>query len=359
MDQPPALRDVHQAIVDRADRRQAFALAVVFRDQGHTPRKAATKALIDAAGVISGTIGGGAVEAEAQRRAVVAIRTGCPAVFEFALDGESAAAIEPVCGGSMRILLDPTAANQRAVYAQAAAARRQRQSGVLVTLLEHAPDPHVSACWVAAASAATAGVFPGAETICACLADGTARHVVQDATATGARLEALVEPLLPPPLLVIAGGGHVGQAVALQAGLVGFEVLVIDDRPEFTDPGLFPAGVATRCTHIAGELARLALGPDTFVVIVTRGHQQDEQVLAACIRRPAAYIGMIGSRRKVALLRASLCEAGIASAADLDRVYAPIGLDIGAQTVPEIATSIVAQLVAVRRKGSAARMPTA
>ena len=164
--------------------------------------------------------------------------------------------------------------------------------------------------------------------------------------------------MIPAPLLVIVGGGHVGQALAWQAGLVGFDLLVLDDRAEFTDPALYPPGAATRRGEVAAELAGLALGPDTFVAIVTRGHQHDRAALAACVRGPAAYVGMIGSKRKVAMIRRDLLESGQASREQLDRVYAPIGLDIGAQTVPEIAASIVAQLIAVRRKGSAPRMPT-
>ena len=89
---------------------------------------------------------------------------------------------------------------------------------------------------------------------------------------------------------------------------------------------------------------------NTYVVIVTRGHEKDAEALAACVRRPAAYLGMIGSRRKVALMRKDFLESGRATAEEFDRVYAPIGLDIGAITVPEIAASIVAQLISVRRR---------
>ena len=168
----------------------------------------------------------------------------------------------------------------------------------------------------------------------------------------------LVEPLIPRPVLLVVGGGHVGQAVAEQASLVGFEIVVVDDRPEFTRAELFPGGATTRCGPPDEEVAELPFGADTYVVIVTRGHQHDAQVLAACLRRPAAYVGMIGSRRKVALMRQDFIRSGRAAAEELGRVYAPIGLDVGAVTVPEIATSIVAQLIAVRRKGSAPRMPT-
>jgi xanthine dehydrogenase accessory factor len=96
---------------------------------------------------------------------------------------------------------------------------------------------------------------------------------------------------------------------------------------------------------------------DTYIVIVTRGHLCDSDALRACIRRPAAYIGMIGSRRKVSLFREQFIEAGYASEEEFDKVFAPIGLDIGAETVPEIATCISAQLVAVRRTGDGSRTP--
>jgi xanthine dehydrogenase accessory factor len=111
-----------------------------------------------------------------------------------------------------------------------------------------------------------------------------------------------------------------------------------------------------RCGEIAAELAGIPLANDSYVVIATRGHRHDAAALAACIRTPAAYVGMIGSRRKVAMMRHDFIQSGSATAEEFDRVYAPIGLEIGAETVPEIATSITAQLIAVRRKGSSPRI---
>jgi xanthine dehydrogenase accessory factor len=102
---------------------------------------------------------------------------------------------------------------------------------------------------------------------------------------------------------------------------------------------------------MAGAMTNLDLTADTFIVIVTRGHQHDAQVLEACVNRAAGYIGMIGSRRKIAVIRRDMIESGITTEAGFDRVYAPIGLDIGSVTASEIAASIVAQLILVRRKG--------
>lgn len=168
-------------------------------------------------------------------------------------------------------------------------------------------------------------------------------------------MERLIEPIVPDPRLLIVGGGHIGRALAAEAFRLGFETTVLDDRPECTDAALHPNGVATRCGGIAEEVGSFPIGPDTYIAIVTRGHRHDAEALAACVRSPAAYIGMIGSRRKVALLFEELIRSGRATAEELDRVCAPIGLDLGAVTVPEIAVSIAAQLVSVRRRGTAPR----
>ncbi|MHB8902055.1 MAG: XdhC family protein, partial [Thermoguttaceae bacterium] len=168
--------------------------------------------------------------------------------------------------------------------------------------------------------------------------------------------EVFLEPVVPRPLLVVVGAGHVGQAVAWQAETVGFDVVVVDDRQELLQADRFPRGTATRCGPMAAVVDSLPLTHRSFVVIVTRGHQHDGEVLAACLQKPSAYIGMIGSRRKVAQMRRDFLQSGLATAEAFDRVYAPIGLDIGATTVPEIATSIVAQLIALRRRGSAPRI---
>ncbi len=159
-----------------------------------------------------------------------------------------------------------------------------------------------------------------------------------------------MEPVVPRPLLLIAGGGHVGQALAVQAAQIGFSVTVIDDRPEFTDRALFPPGVNVLCGPVPQQIAAQPMSADTYVVIVTRGHRHDAEALAACIDQRPAYIGMIGSRRKVALMRKSFIESGLATEEQWDRIHAPVGLAIGAVTVPEIAVSIAAQLIAVRRK---------
>jgi len=352
--------DVPRKVVELARGGDRFALAMILSADGSTPQKAGVKAVIGASGEIWGTLGGGAVEAEAQRRAVEACRLGRPIVFDFSLHHASAADGGPICGGSMRLLVDPTIAeraeNEQA-YAQAAEAVQQRRRGILLTTVRTAANSdmnvraEVNVQWLSENAAVSHAAFPGRQSIAASLAGEAPRLFAAPSAAPQESLEVFVEPVIPPPLLWIAGGGHLGQAVAVEASRLGFDVTVIDDRPEFTAAALFPKGVTAHCGDFAQQIADFPLGKDAYIVIVTRGHQHDAEALAACIHAPVAYIGMVGSRRKVALLRAHFVESGLATEAEFDRVFAPVGLDIGAVTVPEIAASIAAQLVAVRRKG--------
>jgi len=305
------------------DSGRPFCVALVLSAEGSTPREAGVRALVEADGRIHGTVGGGVLEAEAQRAAVEACRSGEPAVLAIDLTGDEAAGLEPICGGAVRVLVDPTARKDAEAYRAAAQAQGERRRGSLVTCVREGPPVVTRVTWHPEAAVSPETQAPGQWV--------------------------LVEQIAPMPQLLIAGGGHIGQALAAQAVLVGFEVTVIDDRPEFSDPALFPAEARTRCADIAPTLASMETDAETYLAIVTRGHRYDAEALQACLSKPAAYVGMIGSRRKVGLIREALLALGSATAEQLDAVHAPIGLDIGAETVPEIATSILAEMIAVRR----------
>lgn len=166
----------------------------------------------------------------------------------------------------------------------------------------------------------------------------------------GDRVTFFLEPVSPEPEVLILGGGHVGQQVAALAAQVGYRITVVDDRPDFANKQLFPAADRVICAPFTTALQELKINPSTFVVIVTRGHRYDYECLRAVIQAPAAYIGMIGSRRRVQGVRERLLAEGVNQEA-LARVHAPIGLDIGAETPAEIAISILAEIIRVYRRG--------
>lgn len=350
-----APRNILQAIADLSKSDRDWALGVVLDTRGSTPCKTGAKAVFLADGTILGTIGGGAVEAEAERVAAEAIQTGQAVVFEFQSQGHGVGDAEPICGGTMRVLVDPTGRTHRKAFEAAAAAEQHRSRGVLITRIGHGASVAVSVEYMPEQELDGRDLVL-TEDVVRSVVEKEEPRLIEDNSSGSPRTEVLLEPVIPRPLLLIAGAGHVGQAVAWQADAVGFEVVVFDDREEFLTPERFPQGMVVRCAAMEEAIGSFPVINGTYVVIVTRGHQHDAEVLTACLDRPATYIGMIGSRRKVAQMRRDLIESGRATAEAFDRVYAPIGLDIGAKTVPEIATSIVAQLIAVRRNGTAARI---
>jgi xanthine dehydrogenase accessory factor len=149
-------------------------------------------------------------------------------------------------------------------------------------------------------------------------------------------------------VLVVAGAGHVGQALASLAAQLGFDVDVIDDRADYASRQRFPGARNLVVGEVEDALRTYPLTPNTYVVIVTRGHRHDGRALEAVIRSGAKYVGLIGSRSKVKLIFKDLVSRGF-DVEELLKVHAPVGLDVGAVTVPEIALSIAAELVAVRR----------
>jgi len=175
----PLANDPHQTIVDFIDSGKPFAIATVLNDAGSTPRKAGTKAIVDSTGSIWGTIGGGLLEDQAKRMAVESITTKQPVVFDFKFAGTSAGENKPICGGNMRVLIDPTAAHHRNTYAQAAEARRYRRRGVLITSIQEQDDvTRVQMRWSNENATAPAMSFPTTDDINRAMSVRTAKLVV-------------------------------------------------------------------------------------------------------------------------------------------------------------------------------------
>ncbi|HEX6971813.1 MAG TPA: XdhC/CoxI family protein [Limnochordia bacterium] len=166
------------------------------------------------------------------------------------------------------------------------------------------------------------------------------------------RVRLFVERFGPPPTLLIVGAGHIAVPTARIGKIVGFRTVVVDDRPQFANADRFPDADRIVVCDFGDLLTHVRIDAATYVVIVTRGHKHDAQVLPLVIGSEAAYIGMIGSRRRVKTVIEALLAAGTPKAA-LERVYAPIGIDIGAETPEEIALAILAEITNVRRGGSA------
>lgn len=177
---------------------------------------------------------------------------------------------------------------------------------------------------------------------------------LQSRTIPGA-VSIYIEVVAPRPVFLVVGAGHVGKSVAKLANFLGYHVAVLDDREEYADPALLPEADEVICDDFEAALARFPIDSNTSIVLVTRGHKQDELSLRRCLGRGARYIGMIGSRRRTATVLDHLRAEGF-DPDELDRVRTPIGLDIGAETPEEIAVSIMGEVVLLERGGTGAPM---
>ncbi len=174
-------------------------------------------------------------------------------------------------------------------------------------------------------------------------------------TGGGPQVDVYIDPILPRPTLLVVGAGHIGVPLAKLGKMLGFEVVVVDDRASFASRERFPEADDLIVDDIAAALGRIPITPSTFLVLVTRGHRHDERALRQVVGSSAAYIGMIGSRRRVKTVLGRLEAEGV-SPELLRRVHAPIGLDLGAETPEEIALSILAELVMVNRGGKGGQL---
>ncbi len=170
-----------------------------------------------------------------------------------------------------------------------------------------------------------------------------------DPLICGGEMEIFVEPLLTAPTLVLVGAGHVGAAVAQLAKFLGFRVVVLDDRAEFVTPENFPHADERFAGDVVAKVRGMEITPQTYIVLVTRAHTLDAALLGAIVEKPAAYVGMLGSKKRVITVIDTLKQKGVSEPA-LARVHAPIGIEIHAETPQEIAVSIMAEVIQVKSK---------
>jgi xanthine dehydrogenase accessory factor len=340
------LRQLLAAI--RAGRPVAWCRLVETR--GSTPQKAGAAMLVYDDGSQAGTLGGGCVEAEVKRRALALVAENRPDVCTFQLDSDYGWDDGLICGGRMKIVVEPlTAANQSQYFKRLTEIVEKARGCTEAIVFDNeasglaAPDSllfDVSGRFVAALR--STGEVPRR------IVDQL-RPLIDRPQAYAAHGVAFL-PVLPRCRLVIVGGGHVGKAVGDLAADLGFDVWIIDDRPEFVADQRFPRAERRISGPIDRVLPDLEITPETYCLIVTRGHNHDQEALFHLVDRGARYVGLIGSKRKIKMIFENLAAEGVSREA-LAKVYAPLGIDIGSQTVPEIAVSICAELVAHRNLG--------
>jgi xanthine dehydrogenase accessory factor len=315
------------------------ALGLIAAVSGSGPQVAGAAALFSPEGLQAGTLGGGVLEAEAEKRAREAmvrreVRLLALDLLADIEDDQGAA-----CGGRVTVLIDGRPAESLKIFEALQADSAARRPGVLSARVVSGNPLGLKWRWKSG--------WEGA--------DGDPDPEVKQAIRIGVPVWGrrpggwiLALPFFPRCRLVIVGAGHVGRALSRLGRWLEFEVTVIDDRAEFTGRERLPDADRIIQADIPEALREFPVGPDTFLVIATRGHSQDIQALRACVARDAAYLGMMASTRHVELIRQRFLEQEWATPEQWARLHAPIGLPIGSKSVQEIAVSIAAQLVEVR-----------
>ena len=314
--------NVWQAALELVRRSRSGALATIARTRGSTPVPAGTKMLVGPEGRLIGSIGGGCVEADVIGAALDAQARRRPALLTHHLNADLAGDLGLSCGGTVDIFVEPLLADDAYVGVLERAA--SAESGLVRTATEWGKGP--------------VKTFQS-------LAKGSTRGAAATLTRDGRFVE---ERLIPAPRVLVFGAGHVGAAIARAASAAGFRVVVIDDRSEYADPSRFEAGITVLAADIETTLARYSLTTGDAVVIATRGHRNDAEILSRVATSSAGYVGLLGSRRKKIVVTKGLKAAGV-PAKSLQRVRVPVGLPIGAVTPEEIAVSVVAELIGWRR----------
>ena len=184
--------------------------------------------------------------------------------------------------------------------------------------------------------------------------DLTPDQAGEDGLVCGGRMQVFIEPIEGTPVLCLFGAGHVAQPLARMAKACGFRVELADDRVKFANAERFPEADASVVDDFVAAAGRMTLGPNSYAIVVTRGHKGDGEALQAVLGRGLRFVGLLGSRPKVVHIFAALEEKGVPRE-ELARVHAPLGLEIGAQTPDEIAVSVLAEMIAVRRGVDPAR----
>ncbi len=344
------LREVLQELQLAIQEQRPAAYTALVETRGSTPQKPGAAMLVFPDGSQVGTLGGGCVEAEVKRQALRLLDQGSAQILTFHLDNDYGWDDGLICGGRMRMLVDPVrAGDDLSYFTHLHELVMKGQPGTEAVVLDEEKCD--------GGAAADRFLFDADGRLIAGRAQAPMpESLPQQLKPISQRPRPYVAggvsflPILERCRLIIVGAGHVGQKVAELAAQVDFDVWVVDDRAEYCNPERFPQAKRLIVAPIDTALSGLEVDPHTMCVIVTRGHRHDEEALYHLAEKPARYVGMIGSRRKIRLILDDLLREGISREA-LARVCAPVGFDIGSQSVPEIAVSIVAELIAVRNLG--------
>ncbi len=357
------MESIYNHLAELIDAGETVAVATIIDVKGSVPREVGAKMIIHPLGRHVGTVGGGCGEADVIRAALDVIQTGEPATVRVDLTEDVSMQALGVCGGIMDVFVERIASRGEVTspLQRIAALRRSvqaREPVALATVVSGPSAGREAVVWLDKPPLGDLGLGDLAPQV---IADAQAvlrgrQHKLLRYPASSFELPAssiFVEVQRRSPELLIVGGGHIAVPLAQMASLCDFAVTVLDDRPSFANKERFPNAAKVIAAPLRETVRDLPMDQDTFIILVTRGHSHDVDCLLEVLDRPVAYIGMIGSQRRVDAVFELLADEQGIDPRKFDRVYTPIGIAIGAHTPAEIAICIMAELINVLRGGPA------
>jgi xanthine dehydrogenase accessory factor len=361
------MKSIFHHICTLLDHGEAIVLASIYSHSGSTPRTTGARMIVRSDTSILGTIGGGLLEAQVIEFAKEVSAKKSTVIRQFSLSGKDASQMEMICGGKVNVLieyLDPSDGQQIEFYKSVAAVVGGSKKAWIMTELPTTRNGEMSRprrCLVHSDGAVVGDLsiklHPGLGSPIG-LFDSEGTHALEEPDIASAREPVvinvegqnyLIEPVGVLGTVYIFGGGHISQQLAPLAKLVGFNIVIIDDREEFCNRQRFPDGEDLVLVQSFDDLEKhIVIEPNGYLIIVTRGHLHDKTVLSYALKAKTRYIGMIGSlRKRDAVYQQIMDEEGYLPEV-FTKVHSPIGLEIGAESPEEIAISIVAELIKVR-----------
>jgi len=350
------MKDVFEEALKLMAANEPAALSTIVSSKGSLPMSKKAKMLVRGDGKIIGTVGGGCLEADVWDEARDVMDAGEASLQKFILTEEHAGENGLNCGGNVEIFTEPLLkADAEEMFTEITRIRDARESAVLATRVTSGQS---TASKILVRQDGSSMGSLGDPALESAVREVLAEHgrIPEDllevlevgADSQGQPHRVFLESIVPEPSLYLFGGGHVSFAIARIAATVGFRIVIVDDRPMFANKDRFPMADETLILDLDSAFDDLKIDDLSYICAVTRGHQFDKPIVRQAMNTNAAYIGMLGSRRKIALMWKEFEAEGF-SQEQLARVHAPIGLDIGADNPEEIAVSVVAELVNQRR----------
>ncbi len=337
------MKQLFLSMYNALDSGQDIVFCSIIQSSGSTPRGIGAAMAVFPDGSIAGTIGGGPIEYQSILHAAEVLKTHASGTREFILTPNQIADIGMICGGRVTVYFRYVSA-------------LDRDTAELFKRIAGLYDTRSNTWLITSLTDGAFGLYTREDGICEDfpVSNDVLLPLISSRPLLSEDNSCYVQPLTKSETLYLFGGGHISQELSPVLVHLGFSVVLYEDRAQFSAPALFP-GVQDIITAPYTEMSsRINVTPEDYIVIMTRGHQGDYELLEQALRTPAGYVGVIGSRSKIAATNKRLSEAGI-SDSDIARIHTPIGLPIGAETPAEIAISIAAELIAHRAKKHGAR----